>query len=834
MEARPRDAFVSWAASRNATTAAPTLSAGAEAEGPTTSAAAVSANVQGIAENSAEDMRAFRSNVILQAVAVVPICLLFFCVCRQHFPLVFEGEAAEGVLPPSFFGWVMPSLEMSVPDIILEAGLDRGLFIQFLVFATRVMAAIGGPLILILCPLHYFFGGEAAGQDRLSMFDMANVSPGSWICWVHAAAVWYVVLTLEYLVFSQKRPFVDARRKWLTEMPAPRSTTVMVEGIPEGLNTNDGLRQYFDEEVFGKPVVANAFVVKDTSELIKAMAKLQTANELLLAAKGKRQDVVLNAIGGSEPALLAQQIALRQQVDVLRKEIDESDEYNMKRGFVTFKRRRDAGIVMRLFAGSASEEEISVSLPPAASDILWEDMITKVSPEVQTVRETTGYLLVFGIFVLFVPIVLWIAAIARWESLHATFGNLSFDQDPFAQAARNYPEQVALWNGLVGTVVLVIVMGFIPTLLMLVFANFFVLKSKAAQQSKVQIWYFYFLVIFVLLVTAIGSSDFGLLQTVTFLVRNPIEIFPRLAEKMPSSTHFYMNYLVVQWGVQAFNITRAWNLMKYLTFRQVLDAEEAKEWSEPEDQDFYGIGSLSARATLNLVIPLVFCTLSPFISLVGIVNFLIARLVHAYLFVFAETKKADAGGDFFYESLVEVQQGLFLYIILMTGVLMEKAASWVPGAISAASFAWHLSSYFTFRREFQLREMGLHELQDDATDAPGLRIYTDDTAGLAPGSQDSLGLGLELGRPRETYKQPELPAPPLQPSASVGGGWPSWLGGGAAATAPPLGRASRTGRGSAGRISVPTAKAPAGPGPGKTGKPGLGKRGGTSAQAFCC
>eukprot|EP00932_Pfiesteria_piscicida_P003363 SRR837773.13278.p1 GENE.SRR837773.13278~~SRR837773.13278.p1 ORF type:complete len:159 (-),score=20.95 SRR837773.13278:702-1178(-) len=158
---------------------------------------------------------------------------------------------------------------------------------------------------------------------------------------------------------------------------------------------------------------------------------------------------------------------------------------------------------------------------------------------------------------------------------------MGFDQDPFKYAQEHYPEQVALWNGLVGTLVLTALMSTVPSFLMWIFSMFVVLKSYTQQQLRVQIWYFYFLVVFVLLVTAIGSSEFGLLQTITFLVRNPLEIFPRLAEKMPSSTHFYLEYLLVQWGVQALNITRYLNLVKYLALRQLYDPREAKQLSEP-------------------------------------------------------------------------------------------------------------------------------------------------------------------------------------------------------------------------------------------------------------
>lgn len=731
------------------------------------------ADVQGISENSAEDLRALRSNLLLQ-LGVILVSVIFFSIGRLIFPLVYQGEdEATHHRPPEefYFSWVGASVSLSVQDVTFYAGVDRGMFIMFLNFAMSVMLAVGVPLTVVLCPLHFYYGGQAAGQDELSQFDMANVKQGSWLCWVHAAAVWYVVLTVNHMVHSQKRLFIDLRIAWLRSMPAPRSNTVLVEDIPEGWNTSEKLAAYFDDKVFGKKVVDQCFVVKDSTELLKAITKSRHADHMVEMARSRnRRNVVLKAMGGPQHENLAAQIHWQQQVEVLRKEIDQRDDLNIDTAFVTFLRRRDAAIVLRLFTPRISED-ISVSLPMEPSDIIWEDFIPKKSEEVQVAREGLGYLLVAGVFILFVPFALVTAAIARWESLHATFGNLGFNFDPFAYAQQHYPEQVALWNGLVGTVVLTVLMSMVPSFLMWIFATFFVLKARTQQQHKVQTWYFYFLVVFVLLVTAIGSSDFGLLQTVTFLVRNPLEIFPRLAEKMPSSTHFYLEYLVVQWGVQAFNITRFMNLLKYLVLLSYNgQSGKAKAASEPEDQDFYGIGSLSARATLNLTIALVFCTLTPFICIVAIVGFAIARLVHGYLAVYAETRKDDIGGDFFVRQLVHTQQGLFLYVTLMTGVLTKLSDSWVPGFLSASTFPFLFDSYYRFKREFQLREMGLHEIQED----DDFGMYED-----VPPDEEEAGAAEEPLQPllenTPTYKQPELPPPVRDPVPETPTGWPAWL-----------------------------------------------------------
>jgi len=153
------------------------------------------------------------------------------------------------------------------------------------------------------------------------------------------------------------------------------------------------------------------------------------------------------------------------------------------------------------------------------------------------------------------------------------------------------------------------------------------------------------------------------------------------------TTHFYMNYLTVQLGVEGLALVRIAQLVKFHMFQAIKGEQEAKELAEPEDQTSQGIGGRSARLTILLVIPIVFCTMCPIITIVAMLNFWLARMVYSYLFLFAETRKGDMGGEFWCTQLHHIQLSLLLFVLTMSGVLFERAPHPVCGWLSIASVA---------------------------------------------------------------------------------------------------------------------------------------------------
>merc|ERR1719284_12570 len=149
------------------------------------------------------------------------------------------------------------------------------------------------------------------------------------------------------------------------------------------------------------------------------------------------------------------------------------------------------------------------------------------------------------------------------------------------------------------------------------------------------------------------------------------------------------------------NLTRYIQLIKYKLFSAfVSDPEKARSMSEPEDQDYYGIGSRSARFSINMLICIIFGTLCPWMSLSGFINFFLCRVYYGYLMGFAETKKPDLGGLFWVQKLRNLFVGCILYVVMMTGVIYSRAATGWPATISALSIIFVILRMRRFEEAF--------------------------------------------------------------------------------------------------------------------------------------
>jgi len=680
--------------------------------------ASSAADFSGVSTNGVGDLKILVNAFAINGV-VIAACLAFFGFGKMFSPMVYAFRDVDG-RSDGFFGWARASLRLSFEDIVVAAGLEYALMIEFTYMAMKILLVLGIPFLAILSPLDWCCGGNAAGEDHLSWMGLANVEIGSWVCWVQFPAVWWTVAVTQFFIFrTMNRVLVPRRTEWLLSMPRLRATTVLVSNIPDDRNSAQGIKNYFDELVFGRKVVKQVEVVKDVRDLTPLMNERE---QLYHSLHRLRQDK-------NEAENVRQLAEVEDKIARYTAQVERDDALNCSFAFVTFFYRREATIASKLLSPD-DEEELEVTAAPDVIDVLWADLLK--DPNANNIREIIGYLLIIAVFFLFLPTVAGLSAITNLNTLKEWSPAI---RDIVAQ----YPIIGTLWESAVSAAALTIVMGFVPLILCLISNSFFNLKAESVLQHYLQTYSYWFQVVFVLLVTAIGSS---LVTTSQQLIRSPMSVFSLLAETMPVSTHFYMNYFVIQWTTHFINLTRYVNAGKFFVYSRMYESLEAKELAEPEDHADYGIGARAARWALLLVTALVFGTLSPLMTLFGLVNFVIARIVYGYLVVFAETRKPDLGGLVFVTACKQTQQGLFIYAALMTGVLLQRAASVVPGILSACVFLPLIYTYQQFKK-FRWEFLEFGDVQE--YDGKVRKGQVPEVAGIGTAEEGP-----------SSYKQPEL------------------------------------------------------------------------------
>jgi len=272
---------------------------------------------------------------------------------------------------------------------------------------------------------------------------------------------------------------------------------------------------------------------------------------------------------------------------------------------------------------------------------------------------------------------------------------------PLVVAIANLAEAINLgplqmfWSSEAPSIGLTIMVDFLPTLLVLIFTNFFSVYDKSNQQYKLTVWYFWMNILFVVLVTAVGTSFTKFVKT---LANDPLKIFHLLATTMPSCTHYYINYLGMQWYSMAMQLTRYMGVIKYRVFIRHHEEEEARALSELEDQDYYGIGSRTARFSTLVTIGIVYGTLSPPCSVLAWLTVLWIRSLFGYIFVFNETRKPDLGGAFCQRALYNMYVALHIYFILMCGVLYIRGSDSFPAIIAFCGWIYVFYSQHKFHK----------------------------------------------------------------------------------------------------------------------------------------
>jgi len=643
------------------------------------------------------------------------LVLLVWSFLRWAYPMVYayrslDADAAlqhnaDGATeaPGGIFGWIRQIRGLTDEQVLEQGGLDCLMLATYYRLCRNIMFWSGGACILVLCPMHAYYSRDKPGLDMLSRISMealiaepATTDPVPY--WIHAVMVWFVVITTLQQVYRQHCLYLDLRFAWLCKLQKPQSTTLLIENIPNDLRSDSALHAYF-VKLFGSDAIERAYLVRRTQILRHLIGARDAAADGLREAEASwanenndparrpiahAQGELCCCAGEGEDAILlySRRLKLFQaRVDMARKGVEDGVSLMdtttggvcSQAGFVTFTSLR----ACRLASREQYKPDAAVlmpSAPPAPEDVDYESL--GQDPIIQGSQRWLFGVCLFFIFLAWLPLVASVGQLVNFSEIE--------NHIPFVRRVTNdRPSLSILMQAIVSTSLLRLVMSLMPCALMWGIRRFLAPKSGNDAQLRLQGVYFMFLVIFVLLITAISSSVW---HTIVALINSPTLVLPMLATSLPGKSHWYTEFLLLGWLADITELIRITNLMTFLGFKWLLGDREAKRRAEPQDQDFYGMGARMARIALHMTIALAFCTCFPLISIVGWIFFSIGSCTHVYLIIFAEDKVADYGGEFWVEGLKYILWALVLFVLIMSGVLHEHSPwSWKPTVFALTS-----------------------------------------------------------------------------------------------------------------------------------------------------
>jgi len=691
----------SWIARLSA--GGPLVSEDASAATTTTTTEYDAALASGVSTNGSGDLTAFLEGDITALSALI-FFMITFVFLRSWYPIMFNYNSMIGLVKDTpaddWTSWIWAAAGKQREEHVATCGLDHAMLLEMCVMSMRICAWIALPMTFLMGPLCAIFGKGDASQtgDSLSMIGINNVETGSWLMYLYGPITCLVVVMLRYEVGRSMRTFCQYRTAWLKNLNDPQASTILVESIPEDHQSEAKVREFFGK-MFTPSAVKDVDMVLYIPELESACAQLETSQAALSKANqewenaGKSEDArpqlsslssgASRLIGGStetdainywtaEVKRLEVEVSTAKQAAVKDKE--QLGGINSNTAFVRFESRKEARVAISVVFSSDKNEWI-ISAPNPPSDMIFSDL--KVSEESKGSKRALGYGMVFGLYVAFTPFCLWVTNLAD-----------AVDLGPLQ----------SLWETYAPTLGLLIFLSFVPTVLINVFSMLFHYKSEIGVQQQVQIWYFWFLFFFVILVTCIGQ---GFSEFVEEVAEDPLSLPIILADELPSVTHYYLNFLGTQWLTHGMNLIRYIQVGKFVGARKLWSDEDAKKIAEPEDQDYYGMGSRSARFTTNLLVVVIMGTMSPLMGVQGWVNFFICRIIYGYLMVYAEGKKADSGGVFFVSQMQHLQIGTVFYVFLMLGLCLSRGADYIPAGFCVAALVYALFAWRKFETDYE-------------------------------------------------------------------------------------------------------------------------------------
>ena len=624
---------------------------------------------------------------------------MFVLLARDRIPSVYAAKGRKhdplDMTPtriPSLLAWIAEFYHARDVDLLCSQTLDGYLLLRYLKLC--MLLCLGGCAILcpFLLPLNATGGG---GLSQLDALTIANMKKDSLKIYAHACCTivffgWVMFVIRREMIFylNLKHEYRVLKRK----IDDPNFRTVLF---------TDAVREDGDvdnmDHVFGDMHGMKVWLVTDLRSLNKSLRqrtslvdKLDTVlTRFQSEHSGRSEPSFVTEIAKSRIPVCRSMLSLKSleyQMEPVKRlaasirslNVDKKQESHQARcqrshavksidesavgpgpprllssAFVQFNSVTDAEAACRSRFHNDPTSFVPQCMDTPPRDICWENL--RHGWWQSLARATLSQTIILGLIVFWSGPVAVTTALTDLENIVPN----SLWSEAVPPLVRN-----AL-SGLFPSIVLSILMSLPPKIITLL-ARFAGVLTLGEIESYVQKYYFYFRIVQVFLVAALGSTAISVLAQI---YSDPSSATTVLATRLPGASNFYLSYFVVQGFTDAALIAlNVDGLLSRCLLSSIFDDTPRKKARRRKECFQISSGTALAICSSLMVIALCYAPTAPLTLCFATVAFFMFYLAYRHNLLFVADIAAETNGMIYYRALRHTMVGIYLGELYLVGL----------------------------------------------------------------------------------------------------------------------------------------------------------------------
>ena len=612
---------------------------------------------------------------------------------RKFLPEIYGQAYAQTLnghghgLRESPIAWQASAPQFRDVDMLRLHGLDGYLLLRYLKFCVAL--CLGGSFLLcsVLLPLNATGNG---GMSHLDVLTIANIQMGSSRLYAHACCTAVFFGWVLYMVAREKMFYIKlmhAHRVAMERSENSEARTLLFTNVPkEMLEKNKlGLAVGRGENVEVWLVTHTKSLRRDLKHRSSSMDKIDTIMQSIChrsdVVKRERPEVTqkkdrtrtvwalrpFKSLLGSQPDFerLKKYIVEIARLRIEQKQIKHQRACNgehashntpalMMCAIARYPSVRTANLAYHSLHDGSLTKMSPQSIGARVRDILWDNF--GLSWWQHLVRRMLCRILVMTMIVFWSFPVALVTAFANIDILLSR--NFIHEHIPtIVQTA---------FRGLLPSLMLSLLMSLPPRIIARLM-RFSGCVTLAEVEVGLQHYYFFFRVVQVFLVAALGSTASSILVQI---YSDPSSAATILAKRLPGASNFYLSYIVVQGlSESAFVLLNIEGLFSKYVLSKIFDDTPRKRRRRHARRFEISAGTVLATSSSLLVVAICYAPLAPLMLCFAACAFAMFYLVYRYNLLTTTDLVADTAGKLYEGALQNALVGLYIGELCLIGIL---------------------------------------------------------------------------------------------------------------------------------------------------------------------